>query len=130
MKNKKISRIALIKKIDYFFSRYIKYRDGFFCITCGRCFPGGGRKINAGHYVSRRIMILRWDEYNVNAQCAYCNNRLSGDIITYRENLLKKYGPEKVLEIEKMRHIKIKYQMNQLFDILEKYKRKCEEIKN
>ena len=129
-KKRKISRSGLIKKIDYFFAKFIKNRDNYTCITCGRYYPQGGKKINVGHYVSRRVYRLRWNEINSNAQCSYCNHHLSGDIITYREKLIEKYGIEKVHIIEKMRHTKITYTMDELNKLLDEYIKKCEEIKN
>ena len=69
---------ALIKKADDAFQTMVRYRDNFRCITCGRQFPFGERtNLHAGHFVGRGNKSVRWDEENVNAQCAYCNMQQS-----------------------------------------------------
>ena len=88
---------ALIKKADDAFQTMIRYRDNFKCITCGRQFPFGERtNLHAGHFVGRGNKSVRWDEENVNAQCAYCNMQQSfGNVFVIRsyENALEsKYG--------------------------------------
>ena len=88
---------ALIKKADDSFQTMIRYRDNFKCITCGRQFPFGERtNLHAGHFVGRGNKSTRWDEENVNAQCAYCNMQQSfGNVFvihSYERALEEKYG--------------------------------------
>ena len=88
---------SLIKKADDSFQTMIRYRDNFKCITCGRQFPFGERtNLHAGHFVGRGNKSTRWDEENVNAQCAYCNMQQSfGNVFVihnYERALEEKYG--------------------------------------
>lgn len=88
---------SLIKKADDSFQTMIRYRDDFKCITCGRQFPFGERtSLHAGHFIGRANKSVRWDEENVNAQCAYCNLQQSyGNIFvihSYENALESKYG--------------------------------------
>lgn len=94
---KKPTMKALIKKADDSFQTMIRYRDDFKCITCGRQFPYGERtNLHAGHFISRKNKSTRWDEENVNAQCAYCNMQQSfGNVFVihnYEKALESKYG--------------------------------------
>ena len=94
---KKPTMKALIKKADDSFQTMIRYRDDFKCITCGRQFPFGERtNLHAGHFVGRGNKSTRWDEENVNAQCAYCNMQQSfGNVFVihnYERALEEKYG--------------------------------------
>lgn len=94
---KKPTMKALIKKADDSFQTMIRYRDNFKCITCGRQFPFGERtNLHAGHFIGRANKSVRWDEENVNAQCAYCNMQQSfGNVFVihnYEKALESKYG--------------------------------------
>ena len=81
------------------FNRFIRTRDeGQPCISCGRHHTG---QIHAGHYLSTGARPeLRFTEANVHAQCAPCNNHLSGNIVLYRKGLIAKIGLEAVEALE------------------------------
>lgn len=82
-------------KLDRLFSEYIRLRDtnenGYGkCISCGKIIHY--KEGDAGHYVNRSIMSLRYDEKNVNLQCRHCNRFLEGNMIGYNHGLVEKYG--------------------------------------
>ena len=82
-------------KLDRIFSTYIRLRDtdkdGFGkCISCGKIIHW--KDGDAGHYVNRGIMSLRYDEKNVKLQCRHCNRFLEGCGIGYNHGLVEKYG--------------------------------------
>lgn len=101
------------------FNRYIRTRDmGRPCISCGRHHTG---QIHAGHYLSTGARPeLRFDERNVHAQCAPCNNHLSGNIVLYRKGLIAKIGLEAVNALEGPHEPK-KYSVDDLREIKAKY---------
>ena len=107
---KKLSPLPkLVKKLDDVFQMCIRYRDNFTCITCGRKFPRGERtQCHAGHYISRGVYSTRWDEENVNCQCAGCNLRQSrGDAEIwhkYETELALKYGLDTVDRLIQKKH--------------------------
>ena len=111
------------------FSKYIRSRDssklGCRCYTCERYFPIN--KMHAGHYISRKISQTFFNEINVNAQCVNCNSFKFGDLITYRENLVKEYGEELIKELESQRNILKQWKAYKLEDIYKKYKAKLKE---
>lgn len=106
---KKQSLKSLIKRLDDVFQKCIRYRDGFKCITCGKKFEVGNcTDLHAGHYISRKIYATRWDEENVNAQCAVCNLKQSlADVEVihkYEQELTAKYGYGVLERLFKKKH--------------------------
>ena len=78
-------------KADKAFQLFCRLRDyGKPCISCG-C---SGGQMHGGHYVSKgaKKTLTRYAEDNCHAQCATCNDRLSGNIALYRPALLEKIG--------------------------------------
>lgn len=48
---------------------------------------------DAGHFISRGVQQLRFDEENVNLQCSFhCNKMKSGNLEKYKPALNMKYG--------------------------------------
>lgn len=90
---KKPTRKGLIKKLDNVFSEYIRRRyaknDIATCVTCGK--KDHWKKLQAGHFMSRKHYATRWDEDNVEVQCSACN------VFRYGEQYLfaKYLGAEK-----------------------------------
>ena len=87
------------------FNSFIRRRDmntdkvSFTCISCGAVKPIS--KMHAGHfYSSGHYPILRFHEDNVNGQCHRCNRHLHGNLIGYRERLVKKIGQERMCMLE------------------------------
>lgn len=84
-----------IEALDDIFSKFIRLRDSdeygmITCISCGKRVKW--KDSDAGHFVSRRHMSLRFDCKNVNAQCRECNRVKDGNIVGYTLGLRKKYG--------------------------------------
>lgn len=121
------------------FARYIKLRDtnsyGF-----GKCIDTGapifyyrkdGRwcsSTDAGHYISREIKTIMFNEDNVHAQ-SIKGNRFNWTFSNYRENLIIKIGLERVLELEEEKRlygIGKSYHENNYEEILEIYTKKVE----
>ena len=93
--------------LDRIFSRYIRLRDadanGYIrCISCGKAVFW--KNSDAGHYVNRRHLALRYDEKNVNAQCRACNRFDEGNMLGYHAGLVKKYGEAVIRYLEIKKH--------------------------
>ena len=108
------------------FNKYIRLRDkGKPCISCQRHHTG---QIHAGHYRSVGAAAeLRYNENNVHAQCAPCNNHLSGNAIDYRINLINKIGIDQVELLEGPQEPK-RYRRDDILSIKTKYKAKVKEL--
>ena len=86
------------------FSLYIRNRDNYTCVTCGRVGEGSG--MHAGHYIPKSVggLSLYFHEKNVHAQCYHCNINLGGNGRMYERFMLRKYGQATVDELEKLQH--------------------------
>ena len=134
-KKKLVPLRDLVKKLDNAFQMYIRYRDNFKCITCDAQYPWGERtRLHAGHYVSRVIYATRWDEENVNAQCASCNFKQSNTdvevIHKYEVALEAKFGKGTVERLLAKKHTIHKPNRAQLEADIEYYKNKVKEYEN
>lgn len=104
------NRGGLIAKLDKIYSWYLKesrqINGQASCITCDRVF--NAYSMDCGHYVSRRFMVLRYDERNTHLQCINCNRFQQGNIDVYTIKMIHMYGPEILDEFAKMRNSSVK----------------------
>ena len=75
-------RKSLIKKLDTVFSKYIRRRTADHkgvveCFTCGK--KDHWKKMQCGHFQSRKHYSTRWNEDNCQVQCVGCNMFKSGE---------------------------------------------------
>jgi hypothetical protein len=92
-----------IKEAQIAVNTFIRTRDnGKPCISCGNLPEQKiGGSIDAGHYRSRGAAgHLRFNTFNIHAQCVKCNRYGSGNAVDYRINLIKKIGLEYVERLE------------------------------
>ena len=111
-----------VKIAQQVFNKYIRQRDkGNKCISCGK----KPLKENAGHfYNANNHWNVRFDEYNVHLQCEHCNTFLSGNLINYRENLIKKIGVEEYDKLVDRAKVTRKFTVEELKEIINIYKNK------
>lgn len=109
------------------FNGYIRERDKRSgCISCGT-----GPVENAGHYYSDgHYSAVRYNEVNVNGQCIRCNKFLHGNLIHYRNGLIKKYGPQRVALLESVSRKSKKYSRVELETIITFYKNETLKLKS
>lgn len=114
--------IAKLKKLaDAEFSRYIRQRDSdrygmSSCITCGTKRPW--KEMQNGHFVSRRVNLLRYDEENCNSQDFSCNVMKHGDLFTYAQNLDLKYGDGTAKKLHDQRFTTHKFTADELNQVI------------
>lgn len=94
-KRKTVTKTKLKKDLDKWHSIYVRLRFSYekgigTCITCGKKYLW--RKMQNGHFMSRRFYSVRWNLKNENLQCPYCNVLLSGRAYEYSIALDEKYG--------------------------------------
>jgi len=106
---------------------YIRFRDRALpCISCGRHHDG---KYDAGHYRPSGVnSATRYDENNINRQCAPCNQHLSGNLTNYRIGLIAKIGEESVVALETNREVR-RWTKEELIEIRKHYQQKLRELK-
>ncbi len=123
-----------MRKADDAFSLYIRTRDSqayegraFKCISCGRVLPID--QADAGHFINRAHMSLRFSESNVHAQCRYDNRFREGDITGYRKGLIQKIGLQKVELLEAQKNITNKITNFELEILAKHYKAETKKFK-
>lgn len=100
VKRKRRTEPNYVKDMDAVFQYWVRLRDsmpgGFCkCISCSKIVPFD--KIQAGHFMSRKHMSVRWSPMNCNGECSGCNMDTSGNhLFGYEENLIKKIGANNV----------------------------------
>jgi hypothetical protein len=120
---KKISRSKLIKKLDTVFSLYIRQRYSINeiskCFTCGK--EDHYKKLQCGHFQSRRHYSTRWDEINCQVQCAGCNVFKYGEQFIFGKNLNSEFGEGTSEALYLKAKQIIKFSNNNLEDLITNY---------
>ncbi|ANI16675.1 hypothetical protein A9C11_23100 [Pseudomonas citronellolis] len=95
------SRAEHLKECQAIFNQYIRLRDADKpCVSCGRPATWDGQW-HASHYRSvGSTPALRFEPLNVHRACSICNSHLSGNIMGYRPELMRRIGEEAVLALE------------------------------
>lgn len=121
------TRSEWAKEAQTAFNAWVRERDyGEPCISCQRHHGG---QYHAGHYRTvGACPELRFEPLNCHRQCAPCNDHLSGNIVEYRINLVKKIGEEKVAWLEGPHEPK-KYTVEELQAIKREYSRMARELR-
>ena len=117
-----------LKIAQQHFNTFIRNRDkDQLCISCQKI----PLKKNAGHfYNANNHYNLRFDERNVHLQCEHCNTFLSGNLINYRENLIKKIGIGEFNVISEIAKETRKFTIDEVKEIAETYKKKVKILKD
>jgi len=130
VKRKKLSRGKIVKKLDSIFSQYIRRRDVkeniAECFTCGK--KDDWKRLQCGHFQSRRFYSTRWDETNCQVQCAGCNVFRFGEQFKFSVNLDNKFGKGTSQRLEvKAREI-VKIPTFELEDMIKHYQELCSQL--
>ena len=121
---KKLTRSKLVKQLDTIFSIYIRRKNSVndiaTCFTCGK--EDHYKKLQNGHFQSRRHYSTRWDETNCQVQCAGCNVFKSGEQFIFSQNLDIKFGEGTARRLHiKAQHI-IKLSDAEIIEMIKRYK--------
>lgn len=117
-----------VKEAQKWFNKFIRLRDKYAnCICCDRE-RTANIQWHAGHFLTTGARPEhRFNEDNCHKQTSYCNNHLSGNVAEYRKRLIGLIGIERVEALEQD-HKPKNYTIDDLKDIIAKYKRKCREL--
>lgn len=115
------------KKLVSVFSLFIRNRDRHLgCISCG-CFVMFC-KFEDGHYIQRGNHALKFNEWNNNGQCHWCNSMLNGNHEAYRERLIKKIGIEKVEWLESQKNVIYQMKLWEIKELLSHYQQELKKL--
>ena len=121
---KKASRSKVIKQLDSVYSKYIRQRDAVNEIatwfTCGK--RDHWKRLQNGHFQSRKHYSTRWDETNCQVQCAGCNVFKYGEQFLFGQNLDVKYGLGTSNELYLKAKKTVKISTVELQDMIKHYK--------
>lgn len=126
MKNDLKTTQDWLKEAQTIFNKYIRLRDmGLLCISCNTI----PKKKNAGHYFSSGgHSNVRFDEDNVHLQCEHCNTFLSGNLLNYQIGIEKRIGAERLIELQGKAHLEKRWTVDELKEIIKKYKTKVRQL--
>jgi len=118
--SKKPTRSKLVKKLDVIFSQYIrlKYSDKHGmteCFTCGK--RDHWKKMQCGHFQSRKNYSTRWEEDNVRVQCVGCNMFKSGEQYVFGLKLGQQLAEEMFIKSKQL----VKFTNDELIEKIDHY---------
>jgi len=85
----------LIKILDDEYSLYIRRRDKFKCVCCGKKGFEKDGVMDNGHYFGRAHFSVRYNDDNCHCQCKKCNYTHTIDKTKYTIALLNKIGKDR-----------------------------------
>jgi hypothetical protein len=123
---KKPARKTIITKLDNIFSQYIRLRysknEISKCVTCGK--QDHWKKMQNGHFISRKHYATRWDEDNCQVQCSGCNVFRYGEQYLFSKYLGTELSEELLIKSRKIQ----KFTDFELLEMIEIYKDKVNNL--
>lgn len=131
-KEKKETIGQLVKQLDKVFSEYIRLRDAdsdgiVTCYTSGK--RAHWKKMQAGHFISRRHYGTRWNEINVQVQSVKDNIFNQGNTPEFGRRLVQDYGQSAVDMLFYLRDTPAKLNRLSLKLLIGQYSEMVEQIK-
>ena len=130
-KKKGTKRRTLVKNLDMYFSRYIRWShadsDGNVkCITCDTI--KHVKEMQCGHFMSRRHYSTRWLIKNCAPQCYGCNIGSQGQQYRYSQYIDRVHGEGAAEAIADRSELSRKYTNEELITLSHYYKKKVDEL--
>jgi len=123
---KKPARKTIITKLDNIFSQYIRLRysknEIAECVTCGK--QDHWKKMQNGHFISRKHYATRWDEDNCQVQCSGCNVFRYGEQYLFSKYLGTDLSEQLLIKSRKIE----KFTDNELLDMIDLYTEKVNNL--
>lgn len=102
-RKKKLTTKQVTKKLDQIIRDILKITAGENpkCFVCGKYIgwfhpqenPYG---LQVGHFISRRVMPIRWDLKNIEPQCSSCNRVHNHNQLEFTARMIEEYGKERI----------------------------------
>ena len=109
------------------FSLYIRTRDQWTCITCGK--KGDKYTMDAGHLISRYWAGTLFDELNVNCQCKVCNKyKHPQDYEIYKRKWVSLWGNDEYEEMYRHSKMVVKRTAQDYLDLEAYFKEKLKAL--
>lgn len=126
-----MTRSKIVKKLDKIFSDYIRQREAdefgiTECYTCGK--KDSWKRLQCGHFQSRKHYATRWDETNCQVQCAACNVFRYGEQYRFGLRLDQDFGEGTAEGLLNKTRKAVKLSNVDLLDMIEMYQEKLKEL--
>jgi hypothetical protein len=122
MKLKIMTHKDWFKLLQIAVNTFVRLRDKHKpCVSCGRT---DVEEFHAGHYISSTNSFLRFNELNIHKQCSYCNTHLRGNLIPYRQELIKRIGLNEVEKLESEVKKEYKISVPEIQELIKTFKEK------
>lgn len=119
-----------VKKMDLVFSKFIRLRDtpdGYGkCCSCGKMTLYGN--LDAGHFINRRKMSVRWREDNVHAQCRSCNRFQEGNAAGYALFMFEKYSKQHIEFLQALSEESAQFTITEIDLMIKDYRAKIRQM--
>jgi hypothetical protein len=131
-KKRKKSTIKVLDELLWnIVSQYIRRRDADEFGMC-KCITCGARKhwkdMQAGHWLSRSLLAVKFLEQNINAQCYRCNIHLSGLQDQHGLAIDRKYGQGTTVAIRQKSVEEVHYTVADYHAMIQVYKTKLDQL--
>lgn len=129
----KTKPLTLVEKLDRVFSQYVRKSsaDDLGFANCYTCFTRSNwKKMQCGHFISRKHKSTRWDLMNCKIQCVDCNERKGGNLFVYRIHLENEYGKKEVLKLVAQSLTEKKFSKTELQQMIDEYTELNKQFKN
>ena len=122
----------LKKELDKWFSLFIRLRNATDegmtqCFTCGKV--DHYKRLQCGHFQSRKHLTTRWDLKNCQVQCPSCNVFRYGEQYKFGLNLDSKYGSGTAEDLSILSKASWKITRAEYLDFISYYKKIVENLK-
>ena len=129
---RKITLKGIKRKADLVFSQYIRKLHSdtsgrCICVTCGDIKPY--QDMQNGHYFPRNRLGTRFHEDNCHPQCPACNVFRNGNYTAYAAYMYKKYGTQKMEQMEALSRKMIKLTISDYQSMIEGWRTMMEKMK-
>ncbi len=124
--------IAKLKKeLDKWFSLYIRLRNATAeglsqCFTCNKV--AHYKKLQCGHFQSRRHLATRFDDINCQVQCVKCNMFNQGEQYIFSLNLDANYGEGTAQELKFKANLTLKISRAEYMEKISYYKKSVDNL--
>lgn len=85
------------------------------CFVCG--IPAAVTDLHPGHFITRKVLAIRWDRRNYRPQCNWCNRNHNESPAWYRGMLVLDIGEDEVRELERIGKENPRVEYSQLLEI-------------
>ena len=120
-----------LSKLDKVFSEWIRQRDAdeygrVKCCTCDTV--SHWCEMDAGHFVRRGNLSVRFDERNCHAQCRECNRVHDGRGFTHKLYIKDRYHRHAPYELDRLGRLDIKLMQFEIDEMVQEYREKIRQL--